>query len=485
MFKNQIIETPYTTAVADEFFSNIRGDKFCSDNSFLSTLRALVYPRMGASDRLSLYFSFSAVDEAKRSSLDHLVSLTSFCAVNGARGVFQIHSLNSSNHDGCVKYLEFAERYFESEYPDYHEIPKVREFFRKSFAVLCLANEELESTILFVENLDYKKLHYIQCGILAMLPWYFNPADGISEDEMALIKSCRERTSAKFEEATAKLASQYDFREMKIRQELSGFESRYLDSTIREVERKLGSINDSIKRYFNEIKNLMAQKEQEDIYLTGLRNKKYSSNEEEDSEIMQYFLSNKNLSLDNVQGSNITFVAGGYLTYFDEDMAERLIENDRSYIYMDGHDYYDGLITSEGMRKLMTAIFLDQELKIKFKAAYRLTISGNPEVRAISRYTYGSIFPGYLPNPHTDMYSCMGTYEKETYERLLEHDYIGAIEQCVVSARSLNFADSVVMQGFMRIMYGNVDQISFIELPDGSMVTPVEAIEYLNKKEEE
>ena len=68
------------------------------------------------------------------------------------------------------------------------------------------------------------------------------------------------------------------------------------------------------------------------------------------------------------------------------------------------------------------------------------------------------------------------------------NDYIGAIEQCSASCKSLNFNDSPVMQEFMRRMYGISDyqdniNTRCIELPDGTVVTPVDAINWLKAQE--
>ena len=57
------------------------------------------------------------------------------------------------------------------------------------------------------------------------------------------------------------------------------------------------------------------------------------------------------------------------------------------------------------------------------------------------------------------------------------------------SCKSLNFGDSPVMSEFMRQMYGLTDTTltnnRCIELPNGRVVTPKEAIEYLKSQKEE
>ena len=56
MFKNSVVSTPLTTDAANAYFSNITGQKYGTDNSFLATLRALVAPRMKEGDSITLKF---------------------------------------------------------------------------------------------------------------------------------------------------------------------------------------------------------------------------------------------------------------------------------------------------------------------------------------------------------------------------------------------------------------------------------------------
>jgi len=55
-----------------------------------------------------------------------------------------------------------------------------------------------------------------------------------------------------------------------------------------------------------------------------------------------------------------------------------------------------------------------------------------------------------------------------------KRDYVGGIDQAVVSARNLNFYDSTVMSTFAKELSRTT--ISCIEKPDGTLLTPREAI---------
>ena len=63
MFKTAITTNDLVNDTANSFFRNIYGDPYNNDISFVSTLRALVAPRMSEDDQLSVRFqrtSYSA-----------------------------------------------------------------------------------------------------------------------------------------------------------------------------------------------------------------------------------------------------------------------------------------------------------------------------------------------------------------------------------------------------------------------------------------
>lgn len=67
---------------------------------------------------------------------------------------------------------------------------------------------------------------------------------------------------------------------------------------------------------------------------------------------------------------------------------------------------------------------------------------------------------------------------------MTRRDYITALEQCVASAKSLNLHDSAVIGRFMS-HFANNGGTSYkaIELPDGKIVSPKEAIKWIEEQE--
>lgn len=490
MFTNPITSTPMAgNRVADRCFTNIPVSGYGGDVSFISTLRALLAPRLKTDDSMNLKFGISSYteDTVKTNKIDAILSaLFNMNNLNADKieNTLYIH-IFSGNQAGNTANMVLVKSSFEQTYSGWHRLNKVTEFFRKEMDTTCFINPERKATVVFVSDLTIKKMHYLQCAIPALLPWYFNPEDGASPLEMELLESLREKTSTKYEECIKKFAEQYDFRTKKIQEDLAGFESKFLRIECDTVRQDISNVIEQINLLNNRMSMSLQDKYKLDVRLLGLETKIQES-EESDSEIMEYFLCNKRLFLESVTDNDITFACVGYLTYFDEDMARSAIDNRRSVIYRPNGKACNNYIKEDDMKKLMRAIFIDQTLRIKMCSVYRLELRGGAV--GIRGYAYGCEFNDCMPNPHIDAYSCLGSYAQAINQCMLAHNYIGAIEQCVASCKSLNFGDITVMEEFMKRLYGlNGSTVNnrCIELPDGKVVTPTEAVDWIHSEEKE
>lgn len=478
MFRQVLSTTPFCNDIADDYFANIKCTPFQSDNSFVSTIRALVAPRMTDGDNISI--KLRTVGYSGEHDIDRLLKVDNVYIDEMGCGEGVLCNLNGRNQNNAAM-IEKLKKDFVQTYSNWKIIDKVESFFRKTFSTVCFVNPGNKNFIVFVDNMDIRKYHYLQCGIPAFMPWYFDPEQGISEEEMELIKSLREHSSQKYEACLAKMAEQYNFREMRIKKLLNGFESRFDKAEIKNIEYSLSDVIRKINDYNERIGECLKQKRDYEVRMLGLKNKIAEGSGE--SAMMDYFLCNKNIHLISINDESMKFCTTGYVSYYDEDEAEILIAKPTSCIYKPGGSSREDIIPAKDMELLMRAIFLDRALKMKFCAAYKLDLTGN--VEACSSYNYGTDFSDCTPNTHIDRYACMGNYQRIINDLLIDHDYIGAIEQCMASTISLNFSDSCVMEEFMRRMYGISDynvNIRCIELPDGKVVEPKEAIEYLKSQ---
>lgn len=464
MFCNAVGTTALTSREADYHFVNIPRSGWNGDVTFCATLRALVAPRM--SDNDTILFDYVELSDAINLNINYIPRNT-------------IYVINVKTWDD-----EAFDSFADSAYRDgWTKLEKVRDFFVKSFKVCCLIDHDTKRVCLMVENMNMRKWHYLQCSVLAFLPWYFDPNNGVSEIEMELIKSLREKNSDNYLRIITEISKQYDFETIRVRSLLGDFEinieKRELAkarASIADYRREIATATDNISRCLECIKD-------EEIRALGLEQKLEDNTRE--SELMNYFLSNKNIKLNSTSDGSITFVASGYVTYFDEDMARSVINRPGSYVYSVATS--GRAISTDDMKKLMSAIFIEQKLKVRVCAAYSLDIVSQG-VSALRNFPFDSSYENCMPNIHINKYSCMGNYIMPINESLERNDYISAIETCCASCKSLNFADSIVMSEFMRVLYG-LSSTGYndrcIELPDGRVVKPINAIKWLNEQEEE
>lgn len=488
MFKNAVLSTSFTSEGANEYFAGrIDGGSWERDNTFLSTLRALIDPRMKDGDTLTLTFADSSFDS---SSATELVASRVVKMINDRWGheisdEILIHNFRNFDQEANDVWMKVMEENFEKYNEGWHRLEKVTAFFRKVFNVLCFINPDIRGVVIFVDSMDVRRLHLLQQGILAFLPWYFDPKAGVSELEMELINSLREKTSEKYEACLNKIAEKYDFESARIRRLLKGFESRYERLNVDRMRETIANILRTLENLDRQYAECLKDKRDKETTLMGLEMKLAQTGD--DSEIMDYFLSHKMLKLEDVSGTRMDFIVKTTMDFFDEDLARRVINNDSSQLYRNyGERITHGQINQEEMRLLMTEIFLNQNMKIHTCAAYSLRIEG--EVSALGGYDYGPECKECLPNPHIDRYNCLGSYKTIINKRLKENDYIGAIEQCISSAKSLNFADGAVMNEFVSKIYalnGNSKDIRFIEAPDGKMLTVKEAVALIKESQKE
>ena len=480
MFKQTITATPFTTDDANNYFSNITGNTYGGDVSMLATLRALIAPRIPKDESIRVAFgnsSYSA-NEIRNATVEGGVRAICRSIAFDEYGFFYVHSFSNATEENAASF-DVLEKKMCSVYSEFSRLEAVTAFFRKSFRVDCFINPKRKQVAVFVDELTNRRLHYIQCALLAMIPWYFDKEKGVTATEMELIKSLRETDSTNYLNLLTVLASQYNFKEARVRKLLDGFELRYERLELDRCKGQINNYDSTLQRLNEQIGQQIAMRNDTLIKIAGLE-QKINEGTAEDSEIMEYFLCNNKLSLENVTDTRMEFVVKDYLSYFDRDMAERTIHNHRS------TPYRNSRFTEEETERLLTELFLkeDSGLRIKTCAAYRFDLNGS--VRGLSDYRFSAEYNDAIPNMHIQRHSCMSAYATIINDLLINRNYIGAIEQCVASCKSLNFGDGVVMDEFWSTLFrGSYGNSCCIELPDGRTVKITELLKWLKQKDEE
>lgn len=477
MFKDPVLSTPFSTPYAENALGFTNNLAYGEDESLPSTLRALLLNRLhGTEERINGWWSTLTLSKASTEGAGRRdVFRYTIRNINVGDGMFNICSMETGNNDLA---FEIIQEYMPSEpcVSGYTKLEKITAYFRKSFKTLCYINENTKSVILFVDKLDVRKLHFIQCSITAMLPWYFPPEEKLNDDEMRLVRSL---TKDSKEEYIAALQAIYDnnnvdFRKLAIERMLDGITKKIYQQKTRSIERDLDSINDRIDSLKDELVTYMARREDKQAILFGYRN---LADKAESSELIDYFQSNKFVDIYDVDlNGDITFIPFGYLTFWKDVDMKDMLEYDRSYVFSEGSSTFN----KDDRAMLTRAIFIDRKIKVRMCSAYRLSI-GERRARGCSGFCFPGAYSSYMPNPHIGEYGCLGSNEGAIIELLESGEYIGAIDQCIMSSRSITLSDGAVTSKFFRKLFSQTSQ-KCLEAPDGTIMDTKEAIEYLKKE---
>lgn len=478
MFRERIDQTPFTSEEADYQFKNIRhiNTPYAGDMSMLATLRAMFGERVGESDAISAVYRNYDLSKADSDRFDDDRILRSVMSDQVLDARNQLTIIELVNMETAGRTFGVVREKLCEKYDGWECIQKVEAFFAKSFPLCCYINRSTQSAILITDRLTLRKWHYIQIALFHCFPWFFveHPFD---EQDKKLVCSLSEDNPSNYLKILAERASKYDFERIRVQRLLSGFETvfekRRMDSIVSEIDSKrrdIESYNDRVSQMLSELREL-------NYKLVGLRS--VIESHKEDSQLMDYFLIDHRLGLENADSGDLRFTVKGYITDYDEDQVEGCLDNPRSIIY----DVPSGeRISKEDMALLIRAIFLDREIKLRTCAAFVLSAGGGRiSCDAQEDKRWPAEFSTYMPNPHHQHYGCMGEFKRMINKLLQDGDYVGAVVQCETSCDSITWSDITVMQRFMNNMYRNTQEC--FELPDGHCVDQVGAVKWLKERE--
>jgi hypothetical protein len=382
-----------------------------------------------------------------------------------------IIGLNGNNEEIVASFRKL--QYFPKSWDGFDE-EKDLSLFCKKANVYCkiFTNSATKTAVVFVGNLDIRKVHLILSLISRIIPWHFEEAP-LSDDEKVLVYSLTQRDKDAYVAAIDKLISSIDFRSAKIERVLGGFAEKTKQTRIRSIEDRIQntirSMNDCMASYRNYLDDNVRLNEE----LIGV---KYSESPPDD-ELVALFKTIKGLDIIEADPRSFRFHVDTYLEYFDPEMFDRMKMRENSCLF-DGYDH-DRRFTVEVRKKILEAIFTDEApLKVKMKAYYSLDLNGNVATR--SGYNYPRYLNDSVPNPHLQRHACLGQHSGIIIEKLRGGDYVGAIMQCITSAKSVNLGESVSVTPLMHDLFGNADSSrKCIELPDGTRKTVWEAYQWL------
>lgn len=474
MFLDSIGRTAFTTPEAEAFFKNkiVSNTGPVGDAAMISMLRAMLGKRMPAGDVVTY-------------NTGRLYGPREFQTAAAVASDISENVSNGSDGTGCltvvsVGYPEDARKQFFSlvgeamkTLGNWEEVQKYEYWFKKSFQTKCFIHRGNKSTMVFVERATSRKNHLLMAAVPVMFPWYFPENTVYRPLEIDLCKSCKEESPAKFLDLLQQAAGEYNFRDAFVRSALTGFESGYERRAMEHAAADIRRFNSQIDNYFREIENLRRRLLEKQIIVSGCKERMKSRDPAEETPLVRYFLSSEAAHLVSADESSVEFIATGYLDLFDEDEAEKVIENEYSALY-------ESVSTSRqaDYKLLLRGLFVEQQIRLRTCAAFRLYAES--EACGLEDYEFDGRLPNaetYFPNPHIQGYHCLGDNRGPAERAILDGNYPAAVDQLIAACHNLNWRDGTVVEYFSGQLLDEENPV--IELPTGELVSPAEAIQWL------
>jgi len=470
MFNKAIIGTALASEVADRLFSNITAIN-APDQSFLSTLRILLRGRLPQDESAQLTcvaLRYSEQEISCATTADCMNWFLPSAAHYPPSSRHSISIVHTTQPNAGTKMLEIiksntgkGKRYL----GNYTCREDLKAFYARKAKALFYTDDAGRNTIIFTDKLEMKQFHALQITIPRYLSALFRDHP-LTEKETELLKSAGNKSAVEFETLIESFVKELDFRAEIIRSKLAGFETVFERMRADELRDEINSYQDSYEHHLSAMRDMISKIQERKYTLAGLECA--IGKQAEDSELMEYFMCNKSLSIIKASGTAIEFIVHGYADIYDEDAFEQYVRNHDGYMY----DHLHPSVTKPQMEKLYRAIFGEDTYKLRLCAAY--TADMRTGLGAIKNYIFPPESQTYLHNPHIQHMGCIGSYAGRFQEYMHRRDYVGAIDQAVVSARNLNFYDSPVISKFAKELSRTA--ISCIERTDGTLLTPREAI---------
>lgn len=457
--------SPYTDDAYDRIMSSVSGPSYREDRTMVSTLRALLFERLGG---VEFKYNFFEMDSLSYENLSPNEIFTLLFPRQRSYSLSLCDLTSSSKEDFDIIVAKLG--------LEYNELSNIREYLRTKCDASCafFVNPDANAAYILTQGLNMRIYHLLQAFLFRCFPKIFEEKP-FTEDEKAFLKTLTENSSKEYVEKIKELSSQKNYRDQIIADQLSGFEKRCRDSFIstakQKNERALAEMNEAMEHY----RRMISRHEETVIRLEGLLALKKKASDDKD--LVDYFIAHDMLDLEKVSGRKLCFSVRSFLNYFDVDGFERFSKNGD--IYNDYSTRGGAFSKKEDRKLLMDAIFNeDPALRIKMCAYFELDIAG--DVHTVRDHSFGEAYNDYLVNPHYSRHACLGGNAPAIIEFIKNGNIIGAVEQCIAATQRVNvFETSVTFRPMLNQLF--LSEKKIIQRNDGLDMTPKEALAWLKE----
>ena len=121
---------------------------------------------------------------------------------------------------------------------------------------------------------------------------------------------------------------------------------------------------------------------------------------------------------------------------------------------------------------------MTETIKVRLWSHYGLSLRGTDPMRIMTDDGSPDI-TNALPNPHHRYHACGGNNKRYVAKCIMDHDIVGAIEQCISATVGINLTEHASYQFFARDIFDpDFGEVIYIKEKD-KFVTTKEAIKWL------
>lgn len=486
MFATVYSSSPLVSAAADEIFPNIQLDGFSlGDVTIPAVMRAVLYDRLPDGQTAKLVYREVPSSSFTGDIGSDIVTVFSNFDLKSAENHLFILSVSCDTDDSKSALM----RKFEGIPGIFGMTPRV-ELEQGMFVPLrtsakVFIDRKRSCTLLFIAG---HISSIVSHGIAFLMPRYFDrfyEHDSSQkcqltefENRLLLQGISADKKLDTFFSAIQEFCERFDFRTPQIKAQLAGFEqscSKYrlneLDRQIEECIRKIGDVNTKYARLVRQKRDFVEQRKSIELGLEGVTQK---------DELMNYFLTNKNLVLQSVKDGTVTFDVRTTLANFDSEAVASILQmkdrNSRSELYTKG----PSAVKCADRDVLYRAIFIDQTVRVWMYGRFQLGMNGFAGIEAISRVEPAPEMHDCCPNPHLYFYGCMGDNQRYATDALFGGDSVAAMEQAIGAAASVNVNESMTTRRWVEHLFSD-SYGRFFETEDGQRMNFTEILKYLKE----
>ena len=447
-------------------FVNIVGDgTFKGDNFALAMARLLLKPRITEKDTVTVkvvdpnHTAWSTWAEDGKQFIDgiSMENAVMFCVWDKVERAMTLVNMNKS----LSGWEEYTTR----------ELSLIGKQLGISLRVF--RNNERKSTVVFTNTPDYESWHYLTCLFNVFYPWGVRCT---TETEQSFVKTLfgSRGTDKTYKAMNDMVYNIVDVDIVRKKYYLCGYEGKLKNIQRRRYADQMEDIMRRINEKLNGIRELYKQYNEKALVVEAIDNN--ISNGNNNNELMNYFLSNKNITVESGDDDGeIVYVVTGYMTLFDPEVAQEYINNGSSIMYSELSRIDDSFFSKERIRKLMTEIFVESNIKIRMCSAWKISFGGC--VLPVRHFSYRDKYKSYFPNPHLDKYGCLGGWQQALEESCDKLDYVYAVDTTCAENGNLNLSDTVVLRGFLSELFRRY--MAVLELPNGQVVDSIAAVKWM------